>query len=333
MKSRTVCLGFIIPCICILSLLFIGCNNKPKQSALKIGVIIGPELSRQVDIIESAARAVCRTTGQGVVFVETVNSNESEKYEQTVESIFKENETSSSIVGLVIGTSCNASIDSTIRKAVITGHPVILFNCDLPESKRDAYVGTDEIAAGRLLGKAIADFAGTSTKVIVLLTGDENILMYRQRASAIRKQMNLSANLSIIKTIVCKDIEKSADELVSFLKHTPNVYAIASTGNWIFTKAYKKVLTGYDGKIFAISNTQEAIESLKSGKVTALVVGDLYGQAYDATHLCLMRLQNQIVENPKPLKPVLVTQDNVNEFLKKWGKMKLVESEQSKQKS
>ncbi len=330
MNKKIVNLSMIALYLILASL--IGCNSKPKQSALKVGVIIGPALAKQVDIVKSAAQAVCNDTGRGVVFIKTVKSEQAGEFQQTANSLFKQEESSTSIVGLVIGANCSVDLKPMIRSAVITGHPVILFNCDEPESKRDAYVGIDNILAGKMLGKAVADSAGTSTRVIVLITGDETILMYRQRASAIRSQINLSANLNIIKTIVNKNknMEESASKLAEFLSRTPNVYAIVSTGNWIFMPAYEKALANYNGKLFAISNTPEAIEAVKSGRVAALVVGDLYSQVYDATHLCLMRLQNQIIASPKPLKPFLVTQDNIKNFIRKWGKVRLVEKEAQK---
>ncbi len=300
-----------------------GCNNKAKQSGLKVGIIVGPELAKQTDIIERASRIACSDFGQGQVIITTVKSYDEKEYKRAADKLFNENESNASIMGLVIGGNRKVDLRPMIRSAVITGHPVILFSCDEPDSKRDAFVGADEIVAGKMLGKAVAASAGTSTKVVVLITGDEKYLVQRQRASAIRGQLKLNANISIIKTIVNKDSKQSAKALENFLKQMPNVYAVISTGAWMFTPEYQKVLASYKGKIFAIANTPEAIKNLKLGKVQALVVEDLYGQVYDATDLCLKRLQNQVVENPKPLTPMLVTSDNIDEFQKVWGKRKM----------
>ncbi len=315
----------------IASYLFVisGCSEKPKQSAFKIGIIVCPTLASQLDIIKSASQAACSASGQGDVFIRALKSDNDTDFRQAIDKLIKEKESAKSIVGFVIGANCSTDLKPAIRKAVITGHPVILFNCDFPESKRDAYIGMDEISAGKMLGQEIANNAGQSTRVIVMITGDESILMYKQRASAIRKQIDMSANVNIIKTIINKNTQQAARELSDFLNHTPNIYAIVSTGDWIFKTPYENILSKYNGKIYAIANTKQAIDALKAGRVTALVVSDLYSEAYIATHLCLMRLQNQIVENPKPIKPVLVTQDNIKEFLKKWGKTMLVKPETS----
>lgn len=58
--------------------------------------------------------------------------------------------------GIAIGPSDSDALTPYIDKAMDSGIPVVAFDTDAPESKRLAYIGTDNYEAGRLLGEEVA---------------------------------------------------------------------------------------------------------------------------------------------------------------------------------
>lgn len=71
--------------------------------------------------------------------------------------------------GIAIGASDSDALTPYIDMAMEAGIPVLCFDTDAPESSRLGYVGTDNYAAGRLLGEEVAKVCDTA-KVICTIS-------------------------------------------------------------------------------------------------------------------------------------------------------------------
>ncbi|GJM77660.1 hypothetical protein HMSSN139_01560 [Paenibacillus sp. HMSSN-139] len=60
-----------------------------------------------------------------------------------------------------------------IDKAVRRGIPVVTIDTDAPDSRRLAYVGTDNLAAGERLGRLVVETTGGTGKIGVIIGSDQ----------------------------------------------------------------------------------------------------------------------------------------------------------------
>ncbi len=303
--------------------LFSGCKSSKPAEPLKVAVVIGSELSGQANIINRAAQSAARDEGEGKIIISTVKNPTEAAYKKNIDKLIKAYEDKTSLIGFVIAGRQDVPMKEIIRTSVVTGHPLVLFGYDYPDNKSDAYVGVKQRLAGDLLAEQVAKSGSTPGKMVVVLTGPEGTAIYEKRLRALKTKLHTNVDLRILKII--RNGAESAGALKKLLTQTPNIYAILSTGPWIFDKQYQDVLKSYKGKIYAIGNTPEALQALKNGKVNALIVEDIFTQVYESVRLCISRLRNQIITSPEPLAPVVVTGKSFPEFEKRWGKKSLSE--------
>ena len=64
------------------------------------------------------------------------------------------------VEGIGISPNDPTAVKDVIARAIKQGIPVVTFDSDSPESKRLAYIGTDNKAAGRVAGETLAKFMG-----------------------------------------------------------------------------------------------------------------------------------------------------------------------------
>jgi ABC-type sugar transport system substrate-binding protein len=77
--------------------------------------------------------------------------------------------------GLLINGT-DPAIASAINKAVNAGIPTVVYDSDIPNSKRHAFLGTDWYEIGRLQGEAMVDLLGGKGKIAYMgLVGQTNM--------------------------------------------------------------------------------------------------------------------------------------------------------------
>ena len=96
------------------------------------------------------------------------------------------NGTYGKIDGVSISVSDVSVITPAIGRAVEAGIPVITFDSDAQESKREAYIGTDNYAFGIELGKLLDQLAPTGGTYGILAASAPNVV---QRVEGVRERL------------------------------------------------------------------------------------------------------------------------------------------------
>ncbi len=312
--------------------LLLGCDNRSGPVPLVVGVLVGPEYSGQADIIKRAAESAAMADGRGRIVTEIIENPTIGGYRDAIKKLLATKVGNNTVMGLVISGNPDYNIDEEIRGITVSGRPVIVFGQDIPRSLRDIFVSCDSSLEGTVLAQVLSQSASSGNKVIAILAGPEKNEIQRQRLSALRNELAQHASIKTLKTINYVDSAQMARDVGELIQRAPTLFAIVSTGPWIFEPQVQKVLSGYKGQVFAIANTPAAFEAMKLGHAQALIVEDIYSQVYKATEYCLARLRNEVVNSPSPLESVLVTPENLTSILSRWGREPLKAPERSAQK-
>jgi ABC-type sugar transport system substrate-binding protein len=107
------------------------------------------------------------------------------------------------------------------------------FDSDAPESKRLCYVGTDDVEAGRLVMRAVAELLDDKPGVIAILAGNQTATNLQKRVRGAEEELALHSQLQLKKVYYHKETpQDSYAEVESAQKANPEINGWAMIGGW-----------------------------------------------------------------------------------------------------
>lgn len=180
-----------------------------------------------------------------------------------------------------------------ISKATAKGIPVIAVDTDEPGSERLAYVGTDNLGAGKQMGELVAKASGQRGDIGVLIS-DEHAENQRLRLKGFRSVISRYPGLQIIE-VASSNISmlQAAQEAQSMLTRYPQMkYMVgfsSSDGLGILEAAQRSRPEGLH--IFAFDDKTETVEAVRSGKIELTIVQEPVEMGFKAVELLHGHLQ------------------------------------------
>ncbi|SEN07333.1 sugar-binding protein [Lihuaxuella thermophila] len=195
-----------------------------------------------------------------------------------------------------------------INKAIAKGIPVITIDTDAPNSKRIAYVGTDNYLSGFLAGQAlIKDTKGKA--VVGIITGHFAAEHQRLRVQGFRDAVKNEPGIKIV-AIEESNITRieAAEKAGKILAEHPEVTAFYGTSALDaigIAQVVERMGIAEDMYIIGFDTLPETLELLKKGTIEATVVQKPYEMGYKAVQLMLD------IKNGKTISPVHHTETRV----------------------
>jgi len=221
--------------------------------------------------------------------------------------------------GIAISCLNGDFLTETIDKAVDAGIPVVTWDSDAPKSKRLAFYGVDDLAAGRILGEQAVELLGGKGDVAIITSvGATNL---ERRLAGVREVLARHPAMKIVEVYDIKeDPVRCAELIASGANRYPNLGAWISVGGWpVFTKNALASVDPAKTKVISFDTIPPAPDLMKDGKVQVLL-----GQKYFGWGSESVRLLDEIRKGRKPASPIIdsgvdvVTSRNLDEYLKKW---------------
>jgi ribose transport system substrate-binding protein len=223
--------------------------------------------------------------------------------------------------GIAISCLNGDFLTDTLNRAVDAGIPVVTWDADAPKSKRMAFYGVDDLAAGRILAEQAVTLLGGKGKVAIITSaGAVNL---ERRLQGVREVLAKNPGVTIAETYDIKeDPVRCAEIIASGTNRYPDLGAWISVGGWpVFTRnALAAVPAGT--KVISFDTIPPAPDLLKAGKVQVLL-----GQKYFGWGSESVRLLADIKAGKMPASPIIdsgvdiVTAANVDEYVLGWKKL------------
>jgi len=293
-----------------------GCRQRAEEKP-KVAVLVPSPLAHHAQIIRHAANNAAADIG-GIVTVSVAQpGQEGRELQKLIQA---------GAQAVCVGLTGGLNLDEQIRGIVYSGVPIVLFNVDRPDSRRNGFLGGDERLAGQLLGRELIDVLDNPDASVVILTGPSDDPIQRRRLYACRDELD-KKRLTIAATIDCQgDPDSAAEQLVQTMAGRTDIIGIASTGPWVCQDRVLQAIGGFNLKIAAIGNDQQSFKAVEQGKCHALIVHDIYTWVREGTEMCLRRLRGQIVQPPAPVAPIAVHPGDMGDLMKRWGKQAVTTS-------
>ena len=183
--------------------------------------------------------------------------------------------------GLAISVADAASVARVIRQARAAGIPVITFDADAPNSKRQAYVGTNNSDLGKQLGEALIK-AHPTPGSYALVSGGPAAVNLNERVHGVESVLNAAGWKEVggSPTFCNDDAALAVQQMTDLVTANPDLAAIVPVGGWpLFTgEAYKRFVARVkpamkSGKFAVVSADTLPVELdiLRDGGVSTLV--------------------------------------------------------------
>jgi ribose transport system substrate-binding protein len=223
--------------------------------------------------------------------------------------------------GIAISSLNGDFLTDTINRAMDAGIPVVTWDADAPKSKRIAFYGVDDKAAGRIMGEQAVKLLGGKGKVALITSvGAVNL---QRRLEGVREVLAQHPDIQIVETYdIQEDTVRCAEIIASGTNRYPDLGGWISVGGWpVFTRNALASVSPQT-KVISFDTIPPAPDLLKNGKVQVLI-----GQKYFGWGSESVRLLADIKAGKMPSAPILdsgvdvVTAANVDDYVKSWNQL------------
>ena len=198
-----------------------------------------------------------------------------------------------------------------------SGIPVVVFNGDLPESKRLSYVGMDNYVGGKILAVLMGNMLPNGGKVLPITAHLTNYAHYI-RAKGFQEVIRSDfPKIDLLPLQACFDNDAFAYEITKMtLVEHPDLAGVYSASNG--TQGVCRAIdeAGLTGKIrvFTYDSNPPNVMDLREGRITLLIDQGAKVQGYRAMHILYDYLAKKQIPEKKSLTLLtVVTKYNIDE--------------------
>lgn len=190
--------------------------------------------------------------------------------------------------GIAVSPNDPQTVQESIAKAMAQGIPVISWDADAPDSQRIAYVGTDNVAAGKVAGEELAKAINKKGKVAIL-TGSLSALNANQRIEGFKAALAQYPDIQIIATEPTEDsIATATSKAENLIQANPDLaafYGVTGSGVPGAGNAVKQAGKSGQIKVVGFDVVPQGVELMKAGAVQVLISQRPYGMTVKALDL------------------------------------------------
>lgn len=170
-----------------------------------------------------------------------------------------------------------------INKAIEKGIPVILIDTDAENSKRNAYIGTNNYEAGYLAGLEMIKLLDGEGQVGVI-TGSYMADNMRLRLQGFENALKLAPNIEIVaiesSEISQVEAEKKTLKILSEYPEVDGIFGNSALDGIGISKALDRLSLTEKVKVVAFDSLPETMSLLEKGKIDAVITQEPYQIGY-----------------------------------------------------
>ncbi len=300
----------------LLVLCAFGCSRSPTDSAHTLRFAFIPK-ALHIPVFEyariGAEREAARLGGIEILWRGPESTDEI-RQKEILESFIAQR-----VDGIAISCLNGDLLTDAIDRAVGLGIPVVTWDSDAPKSRRQAFYGVNDFAAGQALGDGLAKLLGGKGSVaIITALGADNL---QKRLDGARAALKTYPGITVVEQFDMKDdAVRVAEIIASATERYPDLSGWLSVGGWpVFVRNALDPVDPQRTKVVAFDTIPPAPDLLRAGKVQLLI-----GQRYFGWGEESVRLLKQIADGHPPTEVFhdsgldVVTAENLDAYLEQW---------------
>jgi ribose transport system substrate-binding protein len=221
--------------------------------------------------------------------------------------------------GIAISCLNGDFLTDTINRAIDAGIPVTTWDADAPKSKRLAFYGVDDFAAGRILAEQAVELLGGKGQVAIITSiGATNL---QRRLDGVKEVLAQHKEMPVVEVYDIKEDPVHCAEIIAAgTNRYPDLAAWIAVGGWpVFTRNALAAVPAHT-KVISFDTIPPAPDLLKAGKVQVLLGQKYFGWGGES-----VRLLADIKAGRMPANPIIdsgvdiVTAANVDQYVISWN--------------
>jgi ribose transport system substrate-binding protein len=224
---------------------------------------------------------------------------------------------------VLISASDAGKVAGAIDDAVARGVEVMTFDSDVPQSRRFAFYGVDDVEVGR---RVMRELAGQLNQqgAVAILAGNQNAPNLQARARGVREEAARFPGIRVVDTFNhIETPQDAAAEVIRVNNAYPEVTGWAMVGGWpLFTQTLLTDLDPTRTKVVAVDALPAQLAYVERGIAPVLLAQPVYQWGYVGVNSIVKKLNGEQVPERIPMETVRVSRDNLNEWavqLRDWG--------------
>jgi ribose transport system substrate-binding protein len=219
--------------------------------------------------------------------------------------------------GIAIAAAERKALVAGVDRAVAAGIPVTVFDSGLDSQNFLSYVATDNVEAGRIAARALAEMLSEKGKVaIVMHAPGSTSTMDREKGFTEVMGREFPGVKIVASQFGMSDRAKSRAAAENILTAHPDLNGMfassepSSVGAALALKA--RELTD-KVSLVAFDSSDSMIEDLRGGAIDAMVVQDPHRMGYEAVKILVDKLNGRIPPKRLDLNAIVVRANDLNE--------------------
>lgn len=276
-------------------------SNGQKKIGLSVSTLNNPFFVSLKDGVVAEAKK------QGIQVIVVDAQNDSAKQTNDVDDLIQQG-----VDALLINPADSAAISTAVQSANSVGIPVITLDRSADKGDVAALVASDNVKGGQMAAEYFVKQLGEGAKVIEL-EGVPGASATRERGKGFHEIADQKLNV-VAKQSADFDRSKGLNVMENLLQGNPDVQAVFAHNDEMALGAIEAIQSsGKDIPVIGFDGNDDAIKSIKDGKLTATVAQQpvLIGQL--AVQAALDVLGGKQVEKSIPAELKLLTKENAND--------------------
>jgi len=296
---------------------------KPKKSEYKIVMIAKSSSNPVFAAAKTGAEAAAKELGDknGVKITidwQTPNTEDAQQQAQRISQAANEGADA-----ILVSCSDAAKLTQAINEASDKGVPVMTFDSDAADSKRFAFYGADDAAAGTQVMSELAKALGDKGNVAIL-SGNQNAPNLQKRVQGAQDEAKKHPGIKIVGVFNGVETpEDMASEVTKDMNAHPEITGWAMIGGWpLFTKSLL-TLDPNKVKIVAVDALPAELPYVEKGIAPLLLAQPVYDWGYKSVGIIVDKvILGKDVAKITKMDLVPVSKDSLGTWagtLQKWG--------------
>jgi inositol transport system substrate-binding protein len=294
-----------------------GCSGKAEEKTsgtekgkIKIGVLYQNLQNEYIVGLQDSIRKHAKSSG-----IELIESDGEGKAENQISQV--ENLINQQVDAIILNPADKDGSAAVVEQAVAAKIPIITVLAVVSnEEKATAHVGSDDVEAGKIEMKHVAELLGGKGTIAIIHGPNGN------SAEVNRTE----GNMEVLKDY--PDLKVAAEQTANWSREE----ALALTENWLQSQKLDAIVAQNDEmalgsvkalsaagklnetKVIGIDAIPDALNSIQSGELSATVFQDVDAQGKMAVNVAFKAAKGEKVEKDNMIPFQLVTKENLDQF-------------------
>jgi len=221
------------------------------------------------------------------------------------------------VSGIITYVQHEAYYKDIINKVIEEGIPLITIDSDAENSKRLAYVGTDNVEAGRVGGREMVRQIGTEGKVAIIM-GGKDVKNQIERVEGFKSYINNNSNIAIVAVessdSYLLEAELAAKKILNQHPDIKGLFCTSALDGVGASKAVKSLGLAGKVKIVCFDDLPETLDGIEDGLITSTVVQKPFHMGYEAVNIIVDNIEGKNTKGLFITDVQVVNKENLDEF-------------------